>query len=295
MQSQALTFIGCGNMAQAIINQLQTIQSLQIYVVDPSEQAQAFCETFKQSAHLKCQYFKCASSYQQHCLQHKVIIDDYILAIKPQILQAVAQEWQNFFAHNFHKNKQHIISILAGINCKTIQQHFTKPGQVSTQLEITRVMPNLCLAVGYGVNGIYIDRLCQTQQNKIVSLIKQYFGQSNQYIILDDENKMHAFTALFGSGPAYLFLILEYLQKAMQTMHLNAQLTSEECYHMLYHLLIGSAITAQQSLDTPAQLREKVTSKGGTTEAALSILMNGQLQNLLDTALKKAIERSQTL
>lgn len=293
-QSQALTFIGCGNMAKAIINQLQTIEKLHVYIVDPSE-PQDFFETLN-AAGLNYQYFRCATSYQQYCIQHEIIVNDYVLAIKPQALQAVAQEWQDFFADTLNGNNQlHIISILAGVNCKIIEQYFTKSSQLNKTIQVSRVMPNLCLAVGYGVNGIYVDTLNQIDKSKIIDLIKQYFGPSNQYIILDDENKMHAFTALFGSGPAYLFLLLEYLQQAMQAMHLNTQLTSEECYKMLYHLLIGSAITAQQSLDTPTQLREKVTSKGGTTEAALNILMNGQLKNLLDTALTQAIERSKML
>ena len=110
-------------------------------------------------------------------------------------------------------------------------------------------------------------------------------------IWFDDEDKLNAVTAVSGSGPAYFFLVMEAMQHAAK----NLGLSSADAQQLVLQTAFGAAKLALESPDDAAELRRKVTSKGGTTEAALKKLSEGGLIELFDTALSAASDRSKEL
>jgi len=201
--------------------------------------------------------------------------DIVILAVKPQILPEVAK------AINISPTPPLFISIAAGIRIDDISRWLG----ITHSIPIVRVMPNTPALVRSGASALFAGKHVNNEQKELAESILRAVGLT---LWLEDENQMDAVTALSGSGPAYSFLMMEVLEKAA----ISLGLPQESARLLTLQTAFGSAKMALESQEDAATLRERVTSKGGTTEQAVNILQTGGLQNLFDQALQVAKQRS---
>lgn len=196
-----------------------------------------------------------------------------VVAIKPQGFAQLAPHLPEI------AGDATVVSIMAGISLATIQE---------AGLEfVARVMPNTPVTIGEGMSAIYAPGLPADRLEDVQTL----FEAAGQAVLLDDEDQMHAVTAISGSGPAYVFAFMEALEKAALGMGLSAELARA----LVGQTLTGAALLADVSGEDPALLRQQVTSPGGTTEAALKLLGDGGFDALIAAAAKAAQSRSEAL
>lgn len=203
-----------------------------------------------------------------------------LIAVKPQILSEACLPVK----HLLH-NDTLILSIAAGKSISNLETVF---GQ---KQPIIRAMPNTPAAIGQGITAAIANEHVNTNQKQTAEELLSAIGK---WLWIDEEEHMDAVTALSGSGPAYLFHMIEALTEAGKSIGLD-NTTAET---LARQTIIGSAALADHKPETSAEtLRQNVTSPGGTTEAALKVLMNDQkgLTNLLTETLKSAANKSREL
>lgn len=266
IQSSKILFLGCGKMGSILLNNLlkNGFESSQITVIDPSPSSILGIENFT-------------------IIQE--IPDDYkadivFLAIKPQNSQEILLDFSA--AEKFSPNAI-FISILAGKKIKFFQDIFGKKSK------IIRAMPNLPIQENQGIIGYYLNKNINSLDHQN---IKDMFFNFGEIVELKDEKKFDEFTALFGSGPAYIF----YLQEIFLEITKSLEIEEEKSIKLIQKLFLGSAVMSQNSELNFAQLRDSVTSKNGTTEAALEILQkNDALKKIFKKAVDGAAKKSKEL
>jgi pyrroline-5-carboxylate reductase len=196
-----------------------------------------------------------------------------ILAVKPQSFESV-------FPLRSATDSL-IISVMAGISSQKIIQ-------VSGKKNVCRVMPNTPALVGEGMSGIFFSPSVDEAQK---AFCRRFFSAAGKVIEVLDEDRMHSVTAVSGSGPAYFFRFVECLQAAAQKQGLSA----DSARILAEQTFIGSACLLQGSNENALSLREKVTSPGGTTEAALKTFSELDLENIVLEAVESAKKRSREL
>jgi pyrroline-5-carboxylate reductase len=149
-------------------------------------------------------------------------------------------------------------------------------------------MPNTPSLVQAGASGLFANHLVSDQQKQLAEEILTAVGMA---IWVDEESKMDAVTALSGSGPAYFFLVMEAMEFAAKELGLSEQVAQQLCQQTAF----GAAKMALASEESPATLRQRVTSPGGTTERAIHELEDGGLKGLFENALVAAALRSREL
>ena len=203
-----------------------------------------------------------------------------ILAVKPQVIQAVCHEIADTL--QARGDKPMIISLVAGVRSASLEQWLGKG------LAIVRAMPNTAALIGSGATGLYANRQVDADHRSTAESILRAVGVA---VWLKDEALMDAVTALSGSGPAYFFLVMEALEAAAVDAGLDADtarlLTLETAY--------GAAKMALEGHEEPRQLRARVTSPGGTTEAAIQVFESGDFFKLFADAFTAAVKRSREL
>tara|TARA_B100000767_G_scaffold257311_1_gene265079 strand:- start:1904 stop:2731 length:828 start_codon:yes stop_codon:yes gene_type:complete len=206
--------------------------------------------------------------------------DLILFAVKPQVIEEVC----NDILQNLNQKKVFsIISILAGTKVKTFENYFKYS-------PIIRSMPNLAVSEGSGITALYAN-------NSTDKLFKDtaysIFSEVGEVIWVDDENMMDVITATSGSGPAYYFFLTECLSLVAQEMGLSPK----DADKLSRQVAIGSSDIMKDSTESLSNLREKVTSKGGTTEAALEVLINPEKEfyTIFKKAVNKAYEKSKEL
>jgi len=192
-----------------------------------------------------------------------------LLAVKPQEFRKVSGRL---------REDALLLSIMAGVRIESLAAHFGHD-------RIVRVMPNTPAAINAGMSvWTATEPVDEGQRETVRSLL----GAIGRELFVGDEEKLDMATALSGSGPAYVFLFIEALIDA----GVAVGLTAEEAEAMTMQTLAGAAAYAQVSALSPAELRERVTSKGGTTEAGLRELEQGEFRALVATCVRAAFERS---
>ena len=206
--------------------------------------------------------------------------DTLLFAVKPQIIKEVCSE----VLENLNQKKPiSIISILAGTRLKNFESYFALS-------PIIRAMPNLAVSEGSGVTALYGNN----NANKIFKeTTGKIFSGVGEVIWVDSEDMMDIFTAASGSGPAYYFFLTECLSLIAEEMGLS----KENSDRLSRQVAIGSSDVMKSSNENLSSLREKVTSKGGTTEAALEVLMSPdkEFYNIFKKAILEAYKRSKDL
>ncbi len=197
-----------------------------------------------------------------------------VLAVKPQVWREVAPETAPWL----HADAV-IVSICAGVRSADIAREFARR-------PVARVMPTTAAAIGQGTASIFAD--------DPVALARAHalFEPLGSVVDLTDESQLHAATAVSGSGPAYLYAFVEALEAAGHA----SGLSEADAKRLARSTLTGAAALLAQSGEDPADLRRQVTSPGGTTQAALEVLLEqGGLPDLLRAAVAAAVRRSKEL
>ena len=206
--------------------------------------------------------------------------DLILFAVKPQVIEVVCSD----VLENLNQRKAFsIISILAGTKAKTFESHFENS-------QVIRSMPNLAASVGSGITALYTN---ESTDKLLKALVGKIFSGVGEVIWVDNEDIMDVITATSGSGPAYYFFLTECLSFVAQEMGLNPI----DADKLSRQVAIGSSDIMKASNDSLSNLREKVTSKGGTTEAALEVLMSPDKEffNIFKRAVNKAYKKSKEL
>ena len=204
--------------------------------------------------------------------------DMIVLAVKPQIMAEVAPGLRGLAGP-----QTAFLSIAAGLSSDGLADLF------GSGAAIIRSMPNLPATVGQGITALYANAAVRPEQ---LQLAEQLLGAIGAVVQLEDESLMDAVTALSGSGPAYVFLLAEVMQQAGEALGLEAGLAGQ----LARQTVIGAAALLDEAGEPASVLRENVTSKGGTTAAALSVLMGPDgLDQLMERAMQAARDRGRAL
>lgn len=202
--------------------------------------------------------------------------DLLLFAVKPQVINEVCKS----VLENLKQTKNFsIISILAGTKVKTYESFFDNS-------PVIRAMPNLAVSEGSGLTALYSS---SNASKLFTDNAIRIFSEVGEIMWVDNEDVMDVITATSGSGPAYYFFLTECLSLIAQDMGLSP----ENADKLSRQVAIGSSDIMKSSKDSVSSLREKVTSKGGTTEAALNVLMSNdkEFYNIFKKAIEKAYKR----
>ncbi len=198
-----------------------------------------------------------------------------IWAVKPQTFKEAATSLTNCHAEALH------LSVAAGIRSDSIA------GWLQTD-KVVRAMPNTPALVGQGMTGLF-GREGVTNEHR--SLVEQVLASTGNLMWLQEEAHLDVVTALSGSGPAYVFYFLE----AMIQAGTELGLARADAHRLAVATFVGASALAQSSEDPPEVLRQRVTSKGGTTFAALSHMENQTIKTHFVDAMKAAAARAKEL
>lgn len=258
-----IAFIGGGNMATALISGLirSGTRPDEIHVSEPNELARH---------RLQAEFSVHAHAGAKAAIKTVEVI---VLAVKPQVMPVVLNELANAV-----KAEQLLISIAAGIEIATIQ------AALGPQQPVVRAMPNTPALIGKGVTGLYASPGCTAAQRKSTEAILSATGGTSW---VDRESLINVVTAVSGSGPAYYFLLTEALREAGQSLGLPEDTAADLALQTAY----GAGAMARESGVDVAELRKRVTSPGGTTQAALEVFEKGRFRELVMAAVSAATDR----
>ena len=260
-----IAFIGGGNMASAIIGGLRKNgrEGASIIVVDPGD---------AQRAKLASDFgVRVLASADASLAQASMVV----WAVKPQLFAAAAVPCAP------HVNAALQLSVMAGIRSDAI-------ARASGSERVVRAMPNTPALIGRGISGLYARAAVDAAERARVDTVLAPTGQT---LWVDREEDLDAVTALSGSGPAYVFYFVEAMIAAAQQMGLSA----EQGKQLALATFAGATELAATSPEPPDVLRERVTSKGGTTHAALTSLEASGVKAAFVTALRAAQQRAREL
>jgi len=255
-------------MAAALIAGLvkHNLGSTHILVAEPSD---------SRRNELAKQFSVDTTAHNCDAVQHADIV---VLAVKPQIIPKVCSELSRYLL----QNAPVIVSVAAGIPTSLLTQ------LLGTHVPIIRTMPNTPAEIGCGATGLYAINSVTAAQKKSAEAIMNSVGIA---VWVDDEALMDAITAVSGSGPAYFFQVIEAMEKAAVELGLSAKTARALTLQTAY----GATKMALESPESAEVLRQRVTSPGGTTAAALNVLHNGNINNLFQQALTAAQHRAKEL
>lgn len=261
----AVAFIGGGNMACAIIGGLirQGLPAAQIEVVEPFGEARA---------KLKAQFGLTPAEHAGPALARAALV---VWAVKPQTFKEAAAQAQAHTRDALH------LSVVAGIRSESIAQW------LGTQ-RVVRCMPNTPALVGKGMTALYARPGVAAGDR---ARAEQVIATTGDFLWVDDETQLDAVTALSGSGPAYVFFFLE----AMTQAGIEMGLAREQAHKLAVGTFVGASDLARSSGEPPEVLRQRVTSKGGTTYAAITSMQEDQVAALFVKALHAARHRAHEL
>ena len=260
-----ICFIGGGNMAGSLVGGLinNGYATKQITVTDPDS------EKLQQ---LKQQFGINTTTDNTQAVENADVI---VLAVKPQILHEVCASLKPIC----HKNRPLIISIAAGIRSTDIDRW------LGNNNAIVRCMPNTPALIQAGATGLFANTASSEEQKNSANQILSSAGIT---LWVEDEQLLDAVTAVSGSGPAYFFLFMEAMQKAGQNLGLSEDVASL----LARQTALGAARMSLEGTDDPATLRTKVTSKGGTTAAAIASFEQNHFNDIVEQALTSARDRA---
>ena len=257
-------FIGAGNMASALIAGL----------INGGLDPKKIIASSPEDSHLLALNTEFGIKTTKDNLEIGRNCNTIVIAVKPHIVNSVLNELSDLI-----NAKQHlIISIAAGIRIKDIQKYL-KGSQ-----RIVRAMPNTPASIGKGISALCASGNCSDEDLKISKGVFESVGAT----CVLEENSFDLYTSLIGSGPAYIFYLVEALMESSKELNFE----ESEIKNLLLDMIIGSAELAKQSSDNPDTLRKKVTSPGGVTERALEVFEEENLKSTIQKAIKAATKRS---
>lgn len=261
-----LGVIGCGKMAYAIISGLKKNTALTINQL-------LFNDVNEDNVQQFALEFGGIKAEPESLIRHSDII---ILAIKPNQIKSVIEQNQEFF-----NTRQLIISVAAGISTNLIER------VLRTECAVIRTMPNTPAMIGEGVTAISAGKYAT---NDDIRVAESLFTSIGKTFVVNEKN-MDAITAISGSGPAYVYLIIEALINAGIAIGLDSNFTK----NLVIETFKGSINMMEKSGKHPAELREAVSSPAGTTIAALKTFEEKGLRDAIYSGVEKAFVRAQEL
>jgi pyrroline-5-carboxylate reductase len=298
MQNSIISFIGAGNMATSIIKGLLKENY-------PAENIWASNNNVGQLNELKNLNINLTSD-NRYAVQMANIV---VLAVKPQILKSVAIE----IADLIQEKKPLVISIAVGISLNSLERYLysqqldfwqvqqedcelsgntgknSSAKNISSQtLALIRCMPNIPALIGCGATGLFANQHCSNIQKNAAESI---FRSVGIIVWLPKEEQIDVVAALSGSGPAYFFLFIDALEQA----GVELGLSKETAKLLTLQTALGSARMAIENKKSMTELRQEVTSPGGTTEQALKSLNSDHFCDIVKKALKAAKNRAEEL
>lgn len=268
LDNKKISFIGGGNMAQALISGLIGcgIQPNLITVADPNlsvrEQLAA----------------KGLNTVDPTADANAAVIDAdiVVLAVKPQVMKAVIGAFADALS------TQLVISVAAGLSTELLSN------MLNGYRNIVRAMPNTPAMIQMGATGLYGTDNISAEQKQLATAVMEASGL---VMWVEDEAHMHAVTAVSGSAPAYMFYFIE----SMVDKGIALGLDTEQASALALQTMIGAAKMAMDSEDSPAELRRKVTSPNGTTQAAIESMQDNDIGRQIGEAMQACYDRSQAL
>ena len=264
----SVLLVGCGKMGQALLEGwLKAGLATHVHVIDPAPASRMTAGNIA--------WHESAADY---LASSPPMPDAIVLAVKPQMMDAICAPLASFAPSAL------VVSIAAGLSLASYERIF------GAGRAVVRAMPNTPAAIGMGVTAAVAGRHVTTNQAGIADALLRVTGD---LIWIEQEYDLDAITAVSGSGPAYVFLLIETLAKAGEAEGLSG----EAAMRLARLTVIGAAALAGVEKSTDARtLRKNVTSPGGTTEAALGVLMSDTgLQRLMTDAIAAATKRSRDL
>lgn len=264
----SIGFIGGGNMAESLIGGLLASghKTSLIHVSEPDNNRRS----------------RLLAKYGVNCVADNAELvertDLLLFAVKPQLLQQIALPLRDII----QAKQPSIISIAAGVRSVDLEQW------LGGELAIVRVMPNTPALVRAGASGLYANHRVSNEQKNQAESIMRSVGIT---VWLENESQMDIVTALSGSGPAYIFKVIEAMEEAATL----AGLARETSRLLAIETVLGAAKLAVESENSPAELRQKVTSPGGTTEQGLKQLEQGGIEQLFQSTINAAVDRSREM
>lgn len=264
MSSSQWTFIGAGNMAGSLVGGLigSGVNGHDITVVDINADA---CLTLENR-------FGVVTT---NCISDINDGASVVIAVKPNIVETVCRDL-------VAKKPALVISVAAGVLSSSMLDW------LGTDTPVIRCMPNTPSLLGLGATGLFASERCTAQHKDQAQALLSTAGIT-QWV--NTEAELDAITALSGSGPAYFFYLIEHMARAAQALGLNEHIAREFAIETAF----GAASMARKKEHPPGVLRENVTSKGGTTAAALAVFDQKGLDNIVKEAMQAAQDRAKEL
>ena len=268
LDNKKISFIGGGNMAQALISGLIScgVKPSLITVADPSSDAREQLAA------------KGLNTVDPTADAKAAVIgaDIVVLAVKPQVMKVVVSGFADVL------DTQLVISVAAGLSTALLSN------MLGGYSNIVRAMPNTPAMIQMGATGLYGTDNISAEQKQLATAVMEASGL---VMWVDNEEHMHAVTAVSGSAPAYMFYFIE----AMVDGGVALGLDKEQASALALQTMLGAAKMALGSEDAPSELRRKVTSPNGTTQAAIESMQANDISRQIVEAMQACADRSQAL
>ena len=268
LDNKKISFIGGGNMAQALISGLVScgVKPSLITVADPSSEAR------EQLAAKGLNTVDPTADAKAAVIDADIVV----LAVKPQVMKAVVSSFSDIL------DKQLVISVAAGLSTELLSD------MLGGYDNIVRAMPNTPAMIQMGATGLYGTDNISAEQKQLATAVMEASGL---VMWVDNEEQMHAVTAVSGSAPAYMFYFIEAMVDGAVALGLD----KEQASALAMQTMLGAAKMAMGSEDAPSELRRKVTSPNGTTQAAVESMQANDIGGQIGEAMQACYDRSQAL
>ncbi len=268
LDHRKISFIGGGNMAQALISGLIGcgVEPELITVADPSSEIRESLAAKGINTIDPTQDAKSAV----------VNADVVVLAVKPQVMKMVVSAFTDVL------DKQLIISVAAGLSTDILS------AMLGGYVNIVRAMPNTPAMIQMGATGLYATDATSTEDKQLAEGV---MAASGLVMWVEEEDQMHAVTAVSGSAPAYIFYFIESMVDGAIALGLNR----EQASALAMQTMLGAAKMAMGSDEAPSELRRKVTSPNGTTQAAIESMQANEIGRQIGEAMQACYQRSEAL
>ena len=268
LDNKKISFIGGGNMAQALISGLIScgVKPSLITVADPNSEAR------EQLAAKGLNTVDPTADAKAAVIDADIVV----LAVKPQVMKAVVSGFADIL------DKQLVISVAAGLSTALLSN------MLGGYSNIVHAMPNTPAMIQMGATGLYGTDDISAEQKQLATSVMEASGL---VMWVDNEEHMHAVTAVSGSAPAYMFYFIEAMVDGAVALGLD----KEQASALAMQTMLGSAKMAMGSEDAPSELRLKVTSPNGTTQAAIESMQANDINRQIVEAMQACYDRSQAL
>ncbi|MEJ6067266.1 pyrroline-5-carboxylate reductase [Psychrobacter sp. 16-Bac2893] len=268
LDNKKISFIGGGNMAQALVSGLVScgVKPSLITVADPSSEAR------EQLAAKGLNTVDPTADAKAAVIDADIVV----LAVKPQVMKAVVSSFSDVL------DKQLVISVAAGLSTELLSD------MLGGYENIVRAMPNTPAMIQMGATGLYGTDNISAEQKQLATAVMEASGL---VMWVDNEEHMHAVTAVSGSAPAYMFYFIESMIDGAVALGLD----KEQASALAMQTMLGAAKMAMGSEDVPSELRRKVTSPNGTTQAAIESMQANDIGRQIGEAMQACYDRSQAL